>query len=937
MTDTGQVDDECARLKEIDSFKYLETEADPIFRDTAQTLVALFGVDIAYVCFIGRDTQYFLSEIGLNTASLPRAGSFCDHAILQDTPLCVPDALEDSRFRDDPLVTGTPHVRFYAGAPLITRKGYRIGTVSVAGPERRLFGEHEQKGLAALARLVIHQIENLRDKHERNSDAHRLTALFDDVANVMSEGLAVFDAEDRLVYCNRRYREYYDKDGSTVRLARPFKEILEEGLRNRHYLDAIGREDDWLQERLASHAHPAEQPYEQRLTSSEWLLVSEKRLPDGGIMEIRTDITARREREREIRESEKKFRDYTQTASDWIWETDSSNRMSQFAGNHRHLSGIDRRDVLGKTRNEVASEDTTTEKWQTLDALIRDQQPFREFTYRLRANDGSEQVISISGVPFFDDQGVFQGYRGTGRRITEAVRAREQLQSAEARVRAALENTLVGMVLIDKVGTVLEFNREAERMFQYRADEVVGRNVAMLMPFEHSSRHDDYLSAYKKTGEERIIGHGQRLMGQKKDGTQFPLTLGVGRIDLAEGIQFIGSLTDLTEHERLENQLHRAQKLEAIGLLTGGIAHDFNNLLGIIMGNLELGLRKAEPGTNLESYFAKAHAASRRASKITQQLLTFSRQKDYYAETVSCDLNEAIENVEALLRGSIPKSIDLTINPASGPLIANVDMGDLQDVVINLAVNARDAMQNSGRLTISLDETVVEESPAPELQDLARGHYGRLTISDTGPGIPEEIRSRIFEPFFTTKPKDKGTGLGLAMVYGFVKRSRGEVRIYSEPAMGTSFRIYLPLVEDGARLETGTVQEAHVLPRGSEHILIVDDEAELAAFARATLEELGYCVTTCHSPAEALSSLRHHESIDLLFTDIVMPGALNGIELCRQAKSIRPGLKTLLTSGFPGEGRSNLDTSEENLLVKPYTQSRLAAAIRRNLDEGGKS
>lgn len=934
MSNIERTNIEKERLKEVESFHFLEDEPQTIFVDTTRALRQLFKAEIAFVCFVGEKHQRFISEIGMQMSSSLRSESVCTHTILQEIPLCVRDTLEDRRFNTSALVLGPPHLRFYAGAPLITRKGYKIGTIAVAGTEPRDFSPEEQDGLASLARLVVHQIEDLKEKHEKATEAQRLKTFLEDVTNVMTEGLAVFDEKDRLIYFNKRYQEYYDKNGHHVRRGRLFRDILLDGLKEGYYPEAFGREEEWLEERLERHLHPPEEPFEQHLASGEWILVSEKRLPNGGIMGVRTDISALKQKEHEIRTSEKRFRDYTRTASDWIWETDTGNRMTLLAGNHRHLSGIRKQDVLGKTRNEVTIEDTATDKWRELDAKIAKHEPFRDFAYQIKASDGSDQVISISGVPFYDARRNFLGYRGTGRRITEEVRSKERLLAAEARIRAALKNTLVGMVLIDTEGTVLEFNREAERMFQYQADEVIGRNVSMLMPQEYACRHDGYLEAYQRTGEERIIGHARRLMGQRKDGTQFPLTLGVGKINLAGGLQFIGSLTDLTEQENLENQLQRAQKLEAIGQLTGGIAHDFNNILGIIMGNLELGRRKSEPGSKLAGYFDKAHTAAERATKITQQLLSFSRQKEYYAESVTCDLNHAIEDVEALLRGSIPKSIDLKIAPAATPLIAQVDTGDLQDVLINLAVNARDAMNNSGRLTIELGETTLNGNRAPGLSELAKGRYGVLSVSDSGPGIPREIRARIFEPFFTTKPKGHGTGLGLAMVYGFVKRSRGDVKVYSETGIGTSFRIYLPLVDDSGHTAGPQAADPTSTPRGTECILIVDDEPELAGYAQTTLEELGYTVVTSSSPDDALEILQSRPEIDLLFSDVVMPGPMNGIDLCTRARKMRPGLKTLLTSGFPGEVLVPAVSPDPDILVKPYSQRKLAQAIRQRLDEG---
>ncbi|WP_428643424.1 PAS domain S-box protein [Roseibium sp.] len=921
------------RLAELESFAFVENEPQSIFDDVTNTLTALFNVDIAFVCFVGREKQRFMSEIGLNIPSAPREDSFCSHAIRQDEPLCVFDAERDGRFCKNPAVVQPPNLRFYAGAPLITSRGHRIGTVSIAGCTPREMTEAERKTLSAMARLVVHQLENQKKMYERDAETRRLKSLLDDITNVMTEGLALYDSEDRLIFMNKRYQKYYDRKGDIIRLGRKFEEMLRDNLRDGYFVEARGREEDWLRERLKWHANPPEQPFEQRLSSGEWVLVSEKKLPEGGTIGVRSDITALKEKERGIRESEQRFKDYTQTASDWIWETDENNRMSLLAGNHWHLSGIEKRAVLGKTRNEVASEDTSTPKWQQLDAAIRNEQPFRDFVYRLFASDGREQVISISGVPVHGEDGTFKGYRGTGRNITDQVRANERLQAAEARIRAALNNTLVGIILIDAQGTVLEFNREAERMFQYSADEIVGGNVSRLMPQETGERHDSFLRNYLETGEAHVIGQARRMTGRRKDGSHFPFTVGISKVELAGGIQFIGSLTDLTEQESLENQLQRAQKLEAIGQLTGGIAHDFNNILGIIKGNLELGLRKAEAGSPLTGYFEKAHRATERATRITQQLLSFSRQKDFYSQKISCDLNQAVHDVEALLQGSMTKSIDLKVRLHSRPLIAHVDMGDLQDAVINLAVNARDAMNSFGVLSITLDEVEVEAASDLDAAGLPVGRYGVVCVTDNGPGIAEDIRGRIFEPFFTTKPKGQGTGLGLAMVYGSAKRSRGEIKVDSQEGFGTCFRIFIPIFDEASTAATDGQTEDSPAPGGTEAILIVDDEPELARYARITLQELGYDARTCTSPQEALDALREGAPVDLVFTDVVMPGPMNGLELVSEVKQINPDVKILLTSGFAGEILAKHDHDIPALLVKPYDRTKLARAIRKSLDD----
>lgn len=920
------------RLEAVERYRFLEESPPQIFADTIKVVADLFAVEIAFVCLIDKDRKSLLSHVGMAGNSLPLKKTFCEYAIQDDMPFYVSNASQDQRFCELPWVTGAPHLEFYLGAPLITHDGFRIGTLSIAGSDNRTFSDHERNGLMALARLLMRQIEELEEKRNQDAEKTRLQTLLDDVASVMTEGLAVYDASDRLVFFNKRYKEFYDRSGETVKTGRKFEDIVIDGLQRGDYAVSEGGEAAWLEERLARHRNPPEHPFEQHLSDGRWVLVSERRLPNGGTLGVRTEITALKEKEQILAESEQKFRAYTQTASDWIWETDPLNRMAFIDGRHEHLSGVEKMDVIGKTRNEVTIEDTTSPKWIELDSKIANEQPFRDFTYRLLNRDGLQQIFSISGVPAHDSQGRFLGYRGTGRNITEAVTAKDRLQTAEARIRAALNNTLVGMVMIDVEGQVLEFNREAERMFQYRAAEIVGQNVKLLMPEDLAEHHDQFLKRHLETGKNFIIGKARRVIGRRKDGTLFPLTLGIGRIEIEGGTQFIGSLTDLSEQERLENQLQRAQKLEAVGQLTGGIAHDFNNILGIVLGNIELGLRKSEPDSKLHTYFERSHQAAERAAKITKQLLSFSRQKDFYSDSISCDLNLALKNVEALLRGSLTKGIDLKLELCTSPLIANVDAGDLQDVIVNLVMNARDAMSNSGRLVIRLEKITISGIAPPDLVGLPEGSYGVIIVSDNGPGIPAEIQERIFEPFFTTKPDGYGTGLGLAMVYGFTQRSRGEIMVSSIPGVGTCFRIFIPLFEDVPFSQPDIWCHAEV-PLGNEHILVVDDESELVQYVKNTLEDLGYHVSSCSTPDDAIDIILKQPNIDLMLSDVVMPGSMSGIDLAARAKELKPNLRCLLTSRFPGETLLQDGNTKTELLSKPYNQQTLAQAIRRKLDE----
>ncbi|MCW8827209.1 MAG: ATP-binding protein, partial [Gammaproteobacteria bacterium] len=397
-------------------------------------------------------------------------------------------------------------------------------------------------------------------------------------------------------------------------------------------------------------------------------------------------------------------------------------------------------------------------------------------------------------------------------------------------------------------------------------------------------------------------------------------------------IGVLGLGRNITERRQTEEELRRAQKMEAIGQLTGGIAHDFNNLLGIILGNLEL----------LERQIPKNHASlkrlegikksTHRAAKLTKQLLSFSRLQAAHLSIT--DINQVIEGMESLIIRSVTPEVEVEYNFDHFLWLTEIDPGDFEDSLLNLIINARDAMPNGGHLTIETRNTTLDNIYCAQHPGIAPGEYVELSISDSGEGIAAEDQAKIFDPFYTTKPQGKGTGLGLSMVFGFINRSKGHIKVYSEGGRGTTFRLYLPRSEGD---EIGDIKESEdrdSLPTGDETILVVDDEPGLLEIARESLEAMGYQTLAAHNGLQALELLAAHPDIDLIFSDVVMPGGINGYELAEQALENRPELKVLLTSGYTGKalaynGQARFNAS---LLSKPYSQSELAKRIREILD-----
>jgi PAS domain S-box-containing protein len=389
-----------------------------------------------------------------------------------------------------------------------------------------------------------------------------------------------------------------------------------------------------------------------------------------------------------------------------------------------------------------------------------------------------------------------------------------------------------------------------------------------------------------------------------------------------------GFVTDITERRRTQEHLVEAQKLEALGQLTGGMAHDFNNLLGIVIGSLDLALMKAPEDARLRQHVSTALDAALRGGDVTKSLLAVARRQPLEPRDV--DVNEVMREMMPLIRQSAGPAIQVFETLCDGEAAARVDPGGLNNAVLNLVINARDAMPTGGRLVIETHVRQIDAEDAAHVPVVAPGPYVIVEIGDTGAGMDTEVAARAFEPFFTTKERGKGTGLGLAMVYGFARQSGGFAALYSRRGKGTMVRLYLPAAAAAAgAAESKRATES--VPAGKERILIVDDEAELGNVAREWLESLGYTVEVLTAPGDAITELKNG-TWDMLFSDVVMPGGMDGIELAKKAAALRPDLKILLTSGFAAQAASS-QPLQWRLLEKPYRKGELAQVVRKVLDE----
>jgi len=505
-------------------------------------------------------------------------------------------------------------------------------------------------------------------------------------------------------------------------------------------------------------------------------------------------------------------------------------------------------------------------------------------------------------------------------------------ESAEALLlRAVVDTAVDGVILIDEAGKVLMFNPACERLFGYSAHEVVGQNVKMLMPATYRAEHDRYLDNYHRTAERKIIGIGREVTGQRKDGTTFPINLSVGEAKQDGESIFVGIIHDLTERKHTEEQLVQAQKMEAVGQLSGGIAHDFNNLLTVIVGNAEFLSDELKSRLDLQKLADSIVQAGERGAELTQRLLAFGRRQTL--NPVEIDCNGLIDGVRKLLQRTLSAEIAIGTSLEGELPSAFADAGQLENALVNLALNAKDAMPDGGVITITTANMRLDEGYAEQHPEVHPGQYVMIAVTDNGSGMPKDVLDRVFEPFFTTKDVGKGSGLGLSMVYGFVKQSNGHVAIYSEPGLGTTVRIYLPASGTASgRHETAEAAE-DAPPAGEETVLVAEDDPFVRTYAVNCLRSLGYRVIEAVDGRDALAKIAAGARADLLFTDVVMPGGVNGWELAESARRTQPDLKVLLTSGYALETlaeRGRLPTGAA-ILNKPYRKAELGRRVREAL------
>ncbi|WP_163337155.1 PAS domain-containing sensor histidine kinase [Desulfopila sp. IMCC35008] len=628
----------------------------------------------------------------------------------------------------------------------------------------------------------------------------------------------------------------------------------------------------------------------------------------------------------ELIKSEEKYRDLIDSSPDLHYRTDTEGRIVFISPSVQRISGYTVEELIGMKMEELY---VNPEERKIVLAILQKDGFVTEYETQIKRKNGSVWWASTNAHFFKDNDGHILGVGGVTRDVTERKQVEEVLRETKERLATFMDSATDGFILFDSDFYHLEMNKAAFEITGLKRKNVIGKNLIEVIPnIQETSQYDSYKKVME-TGEPYHV----------TDLTQHPLTgdkyIELKAFKVGDGIGVIFS--DITERKQiekekiqLERRLQQAQKMEAIGTLAGGIAHDFNNILAAILGYAEMAKDDSQPESTVAKDLDKVLEAGNRAKDLVQQILSFSRQNEM--ERITLQPVSVVKDAIKMLRPSLPTTIEINqdIPPATGLILA--DPTQIHQILMNLCTNAFHAIEETGgKLGISLKEVTLSIEDLVHEPDVEAGTFVQLSISDSGSGIPPEIKKNIFDPYFTTKEPGKGTGMGLAIVHGIVKSYGGFISLYSEPGEGTAFHVFIPVIEKELLPE---IEDAKPTPVGRERILFIDDEEILAEMGKSMLERLGYHVTVRNNSIEALETFRNQpELFDLVITDQTMPG-MTGADIARRMIHIRPDIPIILCTGYSTtiseEKAKSMGIKE--FALKPLSKKDIAVLIRKVLD-----
>ena len=644
-----------------------------------------------------------------------------------------------------------------------------------------------------------------------------------------------------------------------------------------------------------------------------------------GTSKIARDITDRKRTQQALSRQIEERRRIFETSQDLILVTDPKGVLVQVSPSSASILGYLPEEMIDHSAIDFIHGEDLESTREEMRAARRGHHT-RNFDSRYVHKDG--RIVTLSWMGIWSEP--VRRHFFVGRDMTESRMAQETLRESEQLARGIINTALDAFIQIDERGSILNWNSQAEAIFGWPREQALGKDFMELVI---SGADRDELKAalgrFLGSGQGQILGRRREIMTRRRDGREFKAEMSVTALKTREGYLFNGFFRDLTDQIAAEDRIRQAEKMEAVGQLTGGIAHDFNNILTVITGTIEILADAVKSEPQLAAITRMIDEAAARGAELTQHLLAYARKQPLQPRET--DLNTLIIETAKLLRPALGERIEIESVFEDEVCLATVDANQLATVILNLAINARDAMPDGGKLILETGSVFLDENYASLHDDVRPGRYALIAVSDTGIGIPASMLDKVFNPFFTSKGPGKGTGLGLSMVYGFVKQSAGHIKIYSEEGHGTTIKIYLP-PGTGAPLapEAAAVP---AIPGGHETILVVEDDRLVREYVLTQLHSLGYVTLDAANAAEALAIVEANHKFDLLFTDVIMPGAMNGRQLANEMQKSKPALKVLFTSGYTENAiihHGRLD-SDVLLLTKPYRKSDLAGMIRRAL------
>jgi two-component system cell cycle sensor histidine kinase/response regulator CckA len=974
------VADEKGRLEALQRYKVLETPPEGVLDDLTRMAAYVCQTPTALLTLIDAERQWFKSRVGFPLGETPRDLSFCAHAIHDTDLFVIPDTREDSRFADHPLVLGDPPIRFYAGVPLRTPDGHAIGTLAVLDAVPRRLTAEQLDALRVLGRQAMAQLELRRQSlaFEMRTQAAQLDAALD------VEGMGIW------------YGKVSTGEIGRLRGAGPITglPVGVAPTNNAEFMALVHPADRaHLAELLERATRDGTYAADFRIVLPDgevrWVSSRGRCLfdPDGSpayMTGVELDITDRKRDEERIRHLNRVYAVLSDINQAIVREPDLDHLLSEACrvvvetgGFSMAWLGLLDPGTGRLVRRAQAGADEAT--GIVVDRLI-DAEPPAGCSFTRRALESGSPAVcddierdpesaswravalergyrtmaafailrngrAVGAFNIYADQpGVFIpeerrlleelagdiGFAiGVHAREHERQRADEQRQQAEDRFRQLAETIQQVFWMSDPHGTMLYVSPAFETIFGRPADILAMSPGAWLDAVHPDDRERVEQASYARA---RRDDYDEVYRIVRPDGAVRWIRDRAFHVynDAGDVHRLVGTAADVTEQRQLEEQLQQAQKMEIVGRLAGGVAHDFNNLLTVINGMTDLVLGGLPDDDPLRTDLVQIRQAGERAAALTGRLLAVSRRQILKPELV--DLGAVVTGLRDMIQRLVGEDVELVLELAPELASVKADPGQVEQVLLNLIVNARDAMPDGGVLTIETRSVHLDAVYAAEHPGTRPGPHAMIAVRDTGVGMDEAIRRRIFEPFFTTKALGKGTGLGLSMVYGIVKQSGGSIWFHSEPGHGSRFTIYLPQVAGppSARPAPPPVSAA----RGHETVLVVEDEAPLRELAARVLTSAGYTVLQAANGPDALALLsRHPEPVHLVFTDVVMPG-MNGRELAARLAVLRPSIRVLYTSGYTEDAilRHGVLDDPRRFLSKPYTPAVLRGRIRAALD-----